>query len=76
MAVSSGAANVGAWSSSGTTLAPNVTLANYKIEGQASVPSSGGLADCSPPGQATNPFTLTAGGTTVAVDTLAFTACQ
>ena len=76
LAVSSGAANVGAWSSSGTTLTANVTLATYKIEGQASVPSSGGLADCSPSGQSTSPFTLTAGASTVAVDTLAFTACQ
>ncbi len=76
LAVSSGAANVGAWSSSGTTLTANVTLATYKIEGQASVPSSGGLADCSPSELATNAFTLAAGGSAVTVDPLAFTACQ
>ena len=73
LAVSSGAANVGAWSSSGTTLTANVTLATYKIEGQASVPSSGGLADCSPSELATNAFTLAAGGSAVTVDPLAFT---
>ncbi len=76
LSVSSGAANVGAWSSGGTALNANVTLATYKIEGQASVPSSGGVADCTPSLQTTTPFTLTAGGSTVAVDTLSFTACQ
>jgi Domain of unknown function (DUF4382) len=76
LSVSSGAANVGEWSSSGTTLMANVALAAYRIGGQASVPSSGGLPDCSPSEQAANAFTLAAGGSTVAVDTLAFTACQ
>lgn len=76
LTLSSGAANVGAWSSSGTTLMANVTLATYKIEGEATVPSSGGLTDCTPSEQATSPFTLTAGGSTMTVDTLAFTACQ
>lgn len=76
IAVSSAAANVGAWSSSGTTLTANVTLATYKIEGQASVPSSGGAADCSPSDLATNAFTLAAGGAMVTVDAIAFTACQ
>ena len=76
MAVSSGSANIGAWSSSGTTLTANVTLATYKIDGMAFVPSSGGVADCSPSEQTTAAFTLTAGGSTVAVDPLAFTSCQ
>ena len=76
LVVSSGAANVGAWSSSGTPLAPNITLATYKIDAVAFVPSSGGLADCSPPEQTTPAFTLSAGGTTTSVDTLSFTACQ
>src|SRR5205814_3930691 len=61
MVVSSGAANVGAWSSSGTSLSPNVTLATYKMDGVAFVPSSGGLADCMPPEQTTPAFTLSAG---------------
>ena len=76
LAVSSASANVGAWSSMGTTLTPNVTLATYKIDGMAFVPSSGGLANCAPSEQATAAFTLAAGGSTVAVDTLDFMACQ
>ena len=76
VAVSSGAANVGAWSSSGTTLTPNVTLATYKIDGIAYVPSSGGVLDCSPSEQTTAAFTPSSGGTPVSVDTLAFTGCQ
>ena len=74
--VSSAAANVGPWSSIGTPLTPNVTLATYKIDGVAFVPSSGGLADCSPSELTTPAFTLSAGGITASVDTLSFTACQ
>jgi hypothetical protein len=74
--VSAGSANVGAWSSGGTTLAANVTLATYKIDASAFVPSSGGVADCSPSEQTTPAFTLTAGGVTVPVQTLPFTMCQ
>lgn len=76
LVVSSGAANVGAWTSSGTPLQANVNLASYKIDGLAFVPSSGGAADCSPSEQTTAPFTLTAGGSTVAVDPLGFVGCQ
>ena len=76
LAVSSGAANVGAWSANGTTLNGNVTLATYKIDAAAFVPSSGGVVDCTPSELTTNAFTLTAGGSTVSVDALAFTACQ
>ncbi len=76
LAVSSGSANVGAWSSGGTSLAANITLATYKMDGLAFVPSSGGAADCSPSEQTTAAFTLTAGGSIVAVDPLAFTSCQ
>jgi Domain of unknown function (DUF4382)/Carboxypeptidase regulatory-like domain len=74
--VSAGSANVGAWSSGGTTLTANVTLATYKIDSFAFVPSSGGLADCSPSEETTPAFTLTAGGATLAVPTLAFMMCQ
>jgi hypothetical protein len=74
--VSAGSANVGAWSPGGTVLSPNVTLASYQIDGAAEVPSSGGLADCTPAEQTTPAFTLSAGGTTVPVQTLAFTSCQ
>jgi hypothetical protein len=74
--VSAGAASVGAWSSGGTVLSPNVTLATYQIDGAAVVPSSGGVADCSPSEQTTPAFILSAGGVTVPVPTLAFTSCQ
>ena len=76
MEVSAGAANVGAWSSAGTTLSGNVTLATYTIDANAEVPSSGGLADCNPSEQTTPAFTLSAGGITATVPTLAFTMCQ
>ena len=76
LAVSSASANVGAWSSSGTTITANVTLATYKIDGLAIVPSSGSVADCSPSEQTTAAFMLAAGGSTVSVDALAFMACQ
>jgi len=76
LGVSAGSANVGAWSSGGTVLSPNVTLATYQIDGAAEVPSSGGLADCTPAEQTTPAFTLSAGGITVPVATLVFTSCQ
>jgi len=76
LSVSSGAANAGAWSSTGTTITANVTLATYQIDGLAFVPSSGGLPDCSPSELTTAAFTLPAGGATVTVDPLAFAACQ
>jgi hypothetical protein len=74
--VSAGAANVGAWSAGGTMLTANVTLAAYQIDAAASVPSSGGLGDCSPSEMTTPSVILTAGGSTVAAPTLAFTMCQ
>jgi len=74
--VSSGAANVGAWTSSGTMLNGNVTLATYKVDGAAFVPSLGGVANCSPSELASTALTLAAGGSSVTVDPLAFTGCQ
>jgi hypothetical protein len=74
--VSAGAANVGAWSTGGTTLTANVTLAAYQIDAAAFVPSSGGSSDCSPSEMTTPAVILTAGGSTVAAPTLAFTMCQ
>jgi hypothetical protein len=68
-------ATLGAWSSSGTTLTPNAALAIYKVDAFAYVQSSGGVADCTP-SELTSEVTLTAGGSTVAVPTLAFTGCQ
>jgi hypothetical protein len=74
--VSAGSANVGAWSSGGTLLTPNATLATYQIDAAAFVPSSGGLADCSPSEMTTPAVMLTAGGSTVTAPTLAFNMCQ
>src|SRR5205823_1937708 len=76
LAVYSTAANIGAWSSSGTTLNGNATLATYKVDGVAFVPSWGRVLDRSPSEQMTSPLTLTAGGTTASVDTLAFSASE
>jgi hypothetical protein len=76
MQVAAGSANVGAWTSGGTVLKANVTLATYKIDGIAFVPSSGGVLDCSPSEVTTPAFTLTAGGVTVPVATIGFTMCQ
>jgi Domain of unknown function (DUF4382) len=76
MSVSSASANVGSWTSAGTMLNGNLTLATYKIDGVASVPSSGGLLDCSPSEMMTPAFTLSAGGVTVPVQTIGFTMCQ
>jgi hypothetical protein len=76
MAVSAGSANVGAWTTGGTKLTPNTTLATYKIDGMASVPSSGGVLDCSPSEMTTPAFTLAAGGVDVSVPTIGFTMCQ
>jgi hypothetical protein len=69
-------ATLGAWSSSGTTLTPNVALAIYKVDAFAFVQSSGGTADCSPSELTSAAVALTAGGSTLAVPTLAFTGCQ
>jgi hypothetical protein len=74
--VSAAAANVGAWSAGGTSLTPNTTLAAYQIDAAAVVPSSGGLADCSPADLTTPAMILTAGGSTLAAPTLAFSMCQ
>lgn len=46
--VSAGAAFVGAFSASGTTVTQSTLAAAYVMDGIASVPSSGGAADCSP----------------------------
>jgi len=71
-----GSANVGAWSSSGTSLTANNTLAIYKMDGLAYVQSSGGTADCTPSELTSASLILTTGGSTVTVPTLVFTGCQ
>lgn len=70
------AASIGAWSSSGTTLTANATLAIYEVDAKAFVPSSGSQADCSPSEETTSAIALTAVGSTVTAPTLAFGMCQ
>ena len=74
--VPAAAANIGAWSSAGTTLSGNATLAIYMVDAKAYVPSSGGQPDCSPSEETTPAIALTAGGSTVTAPTLAFAMCQ
>lgn len=76
MNVSSGSANVGAWTSRGTVLNGNITPATYKIDGAAFIPSAGGILDCSPSEVTTTALILSAGGTSVSVPTIGFTMCQ
>ena len=76
MKTPAGSANVGAWSSSGTSLTANNTLAIYKLDALAFVQSSGGTVDCSPSELMSASLALGAGGATVTVPALAFTGCQ
>lgn len=74
---------IGAFVASGTTYAQNTSATlPYTIDAQASMPSSGGKAFCTPPELTTNklvdgvsPLNVTAGTTSPAA-TLAFTGCQ
>lgn len=66
-----------AYSTSGATLTQNSALATYVVDDLAFVPSSGGIADCTPSEQKTQPYVLASGGSfTVPVQPLAFTQCQ
>lgn len=68
---------VGAYASSGITLAQSSPLATYIVDGVAFVPSSGGVADCNPTEQKTPSYALTSTGSfTLSVQALAFTQCQ
>src|ERR1700752_3924143 len=42
------APTIGPYTTNGTTLTASAALASYSIDGEAEVPSSGGLADCTP----------------------------
>jgi hypothetical protein len=75
MMLPAGGPYVGAYSTSGANLTQSSPLATYVIDGLASVPSSGGTADCSPSEQKTQPYTLTS-TFSIPVQTLAFTQCQ
>jgi hypothetical protein len=67
----------GAWSSGGTTLAQSAPLASYAVDGIASVPSSGGMPDCSPAEMTSQANTLSgAGPYSVTGVNLSFTSCQ
>ncbi len=66
---------IGAYSSSGAALTLSSPLAAYVIDGQAFVPSSGGVADCNPSEVKSQSYAL-ASSFTIAVQTLAFTQCQ
>ena len=73
----SGGVYIGAWSSSGATLAQSTPLAAYMLDAQAFVQSSGGTADCSPSELQSTAYTLTGSGPyAVAATNLAFTSCQ
>jgi hypothetical protein len=75
MDLPAGGPYIGAYSSSGVTLTASAPLAAYVIDGQASVPSSGGVADCTPSEQKSQPYAL-ASIFTITVQALAFTQCQ
>lgn len=48
MNVPSGAVNIGAWAASGATLTVTTNFATYSVDGIATIPNSGGSADCNP----------------------------
>ena len=76
MVLPAGGPYIGAYSSSGATLTlGSPPLATYVIDGQAVVPSSGGLADCMPSELKSQSYALST-VFAVSVQTLSFTQCQ
>lgn len=75
MVLPAGGAYVGAYASSGPTLALSAPLATYLVDGIAFVPSSGGVLSCTPSEQKTQAYALT-NQFSVSVGALAFTQCQ
>lgn len=75
MVLPSGGPYIGAYASNGVTLTATASLATYVIDAQASVPSSGGVADCSPSELKSQAYALT-NTFTVNVQSLAFMQCQ
>jgi hypothetical protein len=75
MALPAGGPYVGAYSTSGVSLALSAPLATYVVDGWAYVPSSGGATDCTPPEQKTQAYALS-NNFSLTVQTLAFTQCQ
>ncbi len=75
--VPGGAVNIGAWASNGVTLTVSTNLASYTVDGLATVPGSGGTADCSPSEITTTPATtLTSSALNVTGLNLGFKSCQ
>lgn len=75
LGVSAGAAFVGTFSASGTTLTQSTLPASYTVDGIAFIPSSGGTLNCSPNELKATAVTP-APGVPVTVSTLAFAGCQ
>lgn len=75
MLLPAGGSYIGAYSAGGATLTQSSLLGTYVIDGLAIVPSSGGVADCTPPEQKTQPYVLS-NNFNVPVQTLAFVQCQ
>ena len=78
LSLPSGGPYVGAWSSSGATLAATTPLADYMLDGIAYVPSSGGTLNCTPNSEMKSALSTLTGAGPYAVSgiNLAFTACQ
>jgi Carboxypeptidase regulatory-like domain len=75
MTLPAGGPYIGAYAASGLVLTQNSPLATYVVDGLAVVPSSGGVADCSPSEQKSQPYALS-NSFNVPVQTLAFSQCQ
>jgi hypothetical protein len=75
MSLSAGAAFVGAFSASGTTVTQSLLPVAYQVDGIAYSPSSGGVLSCSPSELKSVPIPVVAGAT-LTVAALAFTGCQ
>lgn len=75
MQLPAGGPYLGSYSASGATLAQFSPLGTYVISGLAFVPSSGGVADCSPSEQRSQAFPLSS-SFAIPVPPLAFVQCQ
>jgi hypothetical protein len=76
MALPSGGPFLGAYSASGVTLSQSSLQANYILDGLASVPSSGGTADCAPSEQKTQSYMPPPSGGALVAQPLVFVQCQ
>jgi hypothetical protein len=72
----SGGPFLGVYSASGVTLSQGSVQANYVLDGLAFVPSSGGIAECTPAEEKTPSYMPPAPGGSIAAQTLAFVQCQ